>query len=293
MFNTEGTLRTSGESKELRELHRKQWNMQAQRGHLPDEIVANDMVNTLTTNGRMTLPRGIVDSTQLQSDKRILTTVSINSDKADGKYVVDTPAGLIRNVEEVRIINMCVPNPFIRVNPLNAILHFRYLITDTQRVAREENFSKAMFSEWTLRVPNGDYLSTKLVDFINKAIDTHFRPIMDRHPSTSTTSNTPKFVFERNSTELNDAYSVQDDGSVSGANSIVFKKRQDASIKLINSTSNVNILVPSEQDMQQFLYTYSTAKFGSLWSTLGFPLDAHARVLRSAIGAASNVPRSF
>lgn len=243
---------------------RRRWSERTSRGQQPAEIVADDMNNNLSGLGRLHNPRFVTLPKHGDSPALKKTTLSINSGKALAEYVVSPPSGFIRDVQEINVININMPNPHIRISKLNGTLHFMYHIMHS-----ESDNNSVSWKDWSITVPNGDYMANRLVDILNEAI--RVDPLIG---SSIWKGGGLKFVMER---EVEGEASWSE---LSGMNSGTSVKRQDSVVRLVNSTNNISILFPSVIQTDRFMARMGPQN-GSMWPTIGFPHDQYQRVIRS------------
>lgn len=273
----------------------RDWQRQQQLGELPPEIVGNDMMRmTQDANGRIFVPPRVSGPPPgTTGDAKVIeqsTTLSVNSAKAKGEYVIDVPASSIRNVASVEVKNVSIPNPYIRIAALNSVIYFKYLVqkvSDDNKQAQD--YDSLMFTDCMFKLPDGDYLATDLVEAINSNI---LKVLSANSLIDGSDAAKVKLVFARDTASLQSAYNVTYDAS---SQPVVYSKRQDATVRFLNASKSLSVLVPSLDMVREAISkTYGSGKsVGAIWSTLGFPLDRHARVIRGENGRLSNVPTNL
>lgn len=246
------------------EEQRRRWAQRTSRGQQPAEIVAEDMNNNLSGIGRLHHPRFVTMPTYGDKPQLKKTTLAVNSGKALAEYVVSPPSGYIRDVQEINVININMPNPHIRVSRLNGTLHFKYYVMNS-----ESDTDTVAWQDWSVTIPNGDYMADQLIQIINEAIRAD-----NTIGENAWKGGELQFVMER------DASGDSSWSEMSGVNSGTKVKRQDAVVRLVNGTNNVSILFPSVIQSDRFMARRGPQN-GSIWPTLGFPHDQYQRVIRS------------
>jgi len=180
-----------------------------------------------------------------------------------------------KKIRTLKIVQVKMVNPFIRVQPGNCIVPMIFsssLTTDyTDSANSDDILSNAKVTKIALRLPLRDYTIDDLVATINDGID----DALDNNNVNLSQDNTTNLTFENDIRNASDYNGITNRAALTSLKKMIYLEfdQESAKLRIINKLYRTSLIIPGLDLLYSHFLNNSTAKnmYGSIWPTLGFP----------------------